>query len=96
MSISHMTENMQNDQFRHQHKILLWQKIHDYLQFKNPFRVMAALKLRLTMFVQANIFKAFLTELVAEHVLTSTLFLDPKKPRNNVEEMTCVILTKVI
>jgi len=29
------------------------------------------------------------TELVAEHVLTSTLFLDPKKRRNNVKAMTC-------
>ena len=86
-----MTENVQNDQFRPQHKILLKQKIHDYLQLKNPFRVMVSLKLRLTMFGQANIFKAFLTELVAEHVLTSTLFLDPKKRRNNVKAMTCVM-----
>ena len=57
---------------------------------------MVSLKLRLTMFGQANIFKALRTELVAEHVLTSTLFLDPKKRRNIVKAITCVILTKVI
>lgn len=91
MSISHMTEDVQNDHFRHQHKILLQQKLHDYLQLKNPFRVMASLKVRLTMFGQANIFTAFLTELVAEHVLTSTLFLDPKMRINNVNKAMTVV-----
>ena len=56
VSISHMTENMQNVQFPRQHKILLRQKIHDYfLPLKNPLRVKASFKFRLTMLGQANV-----------------------------------------